>query len=686
MPGPPYQGFDGGPTSQPTIDTGCTAAAPFANPTPGGYPSCVGCRRNSDCPTGLLCDTNFDATGFYKSYQCVACRTTADCDGGNICQFDCHSITKPPYNICDNACQPDCRDAGPDFCNPGLCDTDAGGCLVNWCASNANCVVNGGGACNFQQPATYPPNGIGICAACTQDGGGCGVDEVCSRSTSGQFTCAPTCLIDAGICSGGTYCTDSGVCAPGCQTASDCAGSYTGYSGGNICHQGQCVGCLKNADCPDYNAGCNPQYSGGTPTCGYCLSDLDCQSGGSLTHCEPNRQDPGYYTNQCGCHSDSECPIDAPICIGLNAAAGFPQGSGRCGCTGPSDCATGLVCELRYPYAFTLYTSSQTYYGGACIQSCTVVPGTDCATAGIGSSPYGYYPNGRPPADYACNPTTGYCVPCSSDADCYASSTAPAIAPSCVLYANGNDPASGLPTGGGQCGCSDTSQCNDGYACWNPGIGGTCQPACTVENGQDGCNPYREYAYYPPPQDPFCNTWTGACVQCLDDYGCTNTSSQYVNGLYFYGSVPTPICSPSGNCVSCFTDADCPANAPNCTDGFCGYCRTSADCYEDAGFTCINLENDPQYYASQCFLSCVPDSNGNPTDAGNACPSGYPYCGTVAIYTSYPNYVSYSFCSQCRQDSQPPNYRYYGDCNNNLPPNAYYGYCQQNGTCYYYYY
>jgi Cys-rich repeat protein len=684
--GPPYMGFDAGPIAEPPVAAGCSAATPFANPTQGGYPLCVQCRRNSDCPSGLLCNTNVDATNVYKSYQCVACRNSTDCTGGAICQFGCTYIGKSPYYVCDNACQPDCRDAGADFCNPGLCDTDAGGCLTSWCASNSNCTVDGLGACDFTQAVVYPPNGIGTCAVCTQDAGGCGPDEVCGRSNqTGRPICQLSCLVDAGVCSGGTYCTDAGTCTSGCLTSADCAGSHTGYSGGLICHQGQCVGCLKNADCPDYNPGCNPQYSGGVAICGYCTSDQDCQSGSSSTHCELNRQSPGYYTNQCGCHSDNECPLDAPICIGLDAGAGFPQGSGRCGCTGPSDCGTFLVCEMRHPFNFTLYGSGQSYTGGACIPSCSAVPGTDCATAGIGPIPNNYYPNGAPPAAYACNPTTGYCVPCSGDSDCYVTTNGPAVAPACVPFANGTDPTSGEPTGGGRCGCSDTSQCNDNYACWNPGLSGTCQPPCTITNGQDSCNPYRKYTDYPPPADPFCNSWTGACVQCLDNYGCTNVNAQYINGLYVYGSLPTPICSPGGQCVGCVTDADCPANAPNCTDGFCGYCRTNADCFGDAGFACFNLVNDPQYYASQCFLTCVPDSNDYPTDAGNACPAGLPYCGTLVFYTNYPNYITDAFCTACRQDGQPPNYHYYYDCNNNRPPNAYYGYCQQNGTCQYYY-
>jgi hypothetical protein len=682
--GPAYMGFDAGPRAEPSIAPGCTAAQPFKAP-PNAYPPCVSCRNTNDCPSGLHCNTQVDPNNFYASYQCIACKTKADCSAGQVCEFACTYQPTTPYYVCQNGCQQDCRNAGADFCNPGLCDAVAGGCLANWCATNENCVVNGLGACNFSRPVTSPPNGIGTCAACTQDAGGCGPDQVCGRSpTTGQNICQLSCLVDSGVCSGGNFCTDAGTCTPGCVTSSDCAGSYNGYSGGLICHQGQCVGCLKTADCPDFRAGCNPQYSGGVSVCGYCTTDQECQSNGSSMHCEPNRQDPGYYSNQCGCHSDNECPADAPTCIGLDRDAGFPQGSGQCGCTDTSQCVQGLLCEMRYPFGFTITTSGQSHSGGACLAGCQLVGGTDCATAGIGPPPYGYYPNGKPPPAYACNPQTGYCVPCSGDSDCYGSTSGPSIAPSCVPYPNGIEPASGEPTGGGLCGCSATPQCNDNYACWNPGLGGKCQPACTIVNGQDSCDPYRQYTDYSPPPSPFCNTWTGGCVQCLDNYGCTNVIAQSINGLNVFTTIPTPTCTPAGQCVSCVSDADCPASAPNCTVGFCGYCRTNADCYADAGFGCLNVQNDPQFYASQCMRLCVPDSNGFPSDAGNACPPYDTYCGTISFYTSYPNYISYSFCAQCRPDYQPPNGIYYGDCDATIPPGYFGSQCLQDGTCTYY--
>jgi hypothetical protein len=489
----------------------------------------------------------------------------------------------------------------------------------------------------------------------------------------GQLGCQPSCLLDAGICSGGTYCTDAGTCASGCQSAADCVGSGLGP----ICHQGTCVECLSPANCPDYNAGCTPPPFGGSAQCGICQNDQDCPG----THCEAVGGQ-GFNGNQCGCHSDTECQNlpqnDAPVCLGLSDA-GFPKGSGLCACTDSSQCIQGFICEMRFPYTVTVNTPSGNYTGGACIPQCDLVGGTDCTTAGINPTPFAYPPT---PPDSVCDSSTGYCVSCSGDVDCYGSPTAPAIAPSCVLYPNGIDPVSGEPTGGGVCGCTDTSQCNDNYACWNPGFGGSCQPACTIVNGQDSCNPYRAYGYDPPPTNPFCDTWTGACVQCLDSWGCTNVLVTQINGLYAYPGFAAPNCNANGNCVGCSSDADCPANAPNCTQGFCGFCTNNSNCFGDAGFTCVQT-NGTQGAGTCIVTQCVGDANEIPTDAGYACPTGYPYCAQLEICSFSCSYQT--ACTKCRLDSAPPNFNYYNDCGHNLPPGKIGGFCESNtGTCYYY--
>jgi hypothetical protein len=538
--------------------------------------------------------------------------------------------------------------------------------------------VNGQGACDRRY--TTLPTDLGQCVACTEDAGGCGSNELCVLNhNTNRLVCQFDCLVDAGVCGSGNYCADSGICKSGCSSSSDCVGNYQGF----ICANGQCVGCLTSADCPDYQPGCNPQSYGGVNTCGYCQSDLDCNG----QHCETNASNVNY-TNQCACHSDDECPLDAPVCLGLNTDAGFPAGSGRCGCATSNDCpniqGVQFVCESRFPYTVRLGAYGLSI-GGACIAPCNVdlsssnlVP-TDCSLAGIST----YSPDVNyswligPPQDYAtvCEYSTGYCVQCADDSDCPASTDGPTLAPVCVKYPNGIDPSFNVPTGGGQCGCSDTSQCNGGYACsiwqWNR----TCQPACTITSLNYGyCNQGEQIAGVQP-NLPFCNTETGACVQCFDDYDCTGTGAQYsAYGIYLGAQFITPRCdTATGVCTGCTSDADCPSSTPNCTNGYCGYCATDSDCYQDAGFTCVRPYGSS--YGGRCqIVGCVPDENENPTDAGASCPASMPFCGQSQICPAG-RCMGLAICAQCRPDFQPPNYQLWGDCGPN-------GGCMWDGVCY----
>jgi Cys-rich repeat protein len=657
VPGPPYQGFDAGPRNEPTIQQGCTAAAPFKNPLGMfSYPPCVQCLRSADCQDGLKCS---------NSNVCVGCRDNSDCSTGQVCQNACYYLEGAPYEFpCFAQCQSDCRNAAADFCNPGICDTDAGLCLPYQCTANSQCVVNGQGACNFGQLATFQgPGGYWICANCTADAGGCGPDGYCTINGSDNY-CSPSCLTDAGICYAGTYCGDAGSCVSGCQSSSDCNGSYNG----NICSQGQCVACLNDSQCPPNNLGCGQTSYNGV-MCGICNSDQNCPTG---LHCEYLGN---YNGNSCGCHSDDECAYSSvansvPVCVGLVSDAGpFPGASGKCGCRSDADCGTGELCETRYPYTVSVNNSSGTVTGGTCIASCAVTGGTDCSTAGIRTSQYSNQ------LDNICNYQTGYCVSCAQDNDCtgggYASANGPVITPSCVLFANSIDPVSGLPTGGGDCGCTDTSQCNDGYACWDPGLNGVCQPPCTITNGLDSCFPQTYYASTPPP-DPFCDTYTGACVQCLDNYGCTNQHVDVINGNYIGFYLPATTCSSTGQCYGCNTAADCPATQPNCTDSYCGFCMSNADCDTSTyNFQCIDFYNYSGNVGGNCLVKCTALGDGTPSDAGNACPPGLPYCAYTYTYTNN-GFNSFYICAACRP-------------NNSTDCGSYPNYCMQNGVCGSYY-
>ena len=182
-------------------------------------------------------------------------------------------------------------------------------------------------------------------------------------------------------------------------------------------------------------------------------------------------------------------------------------------------------------------------------------------------------------------------------------------------------------------------------------MGGTCQPSCTIIDGVDSCNPYKPDVYYSPPINPFCDSWTGACVQCLDDWGCTNVLVNQIDGLYAYPGFAASKCSSNGTCVGCSSDADCPATAPNCTEGFCGFCSArTVSVTRMLGSPCEQSNGSEE--AGTCIVTgCVGDANFKPTDAGAICPTGTPFCAATYNYNN--GYTTFNICAQCRPDYTP---------------------------------
>jgi hypothetical protein len=653
--GGPFTPYDAGPRLEPAIayDAGCSALFPkslgqFA------YPPCGQCTANSDCPTGLVCDVN--STNYQYKNRCVQCATAYDCPAGDLC-----NVAVQDYNIGwyggNNTCQPDCR-TNSGVCDPGYCELDSGVCFNNyqlnycencgfqgcccpnfktgWCKSNSDCALNGGGgACAFTN-RLYPFdfNQFGFCVQCTMDGGGagCAADEICQPLCAGDNwgTCVPNCNIDTGVCDAGTYCADAGVvsfdggpdgglliggsCAPGCVNLSNCASPTP------ICSDGGCVQCGKSADCPDWTPGCGTSnwcYPSNN-LCGNCAKNSDCPGTEFCGSGNCGKQ-------QCMCYSDSDCPLDVPTCVGGNAST---QTGGVCACTDNTQCPGGYICETRPPFQVnngqTCNGSLQcgSTAGGACIAAC--LSNADCATDFAGTS------------NLVCDTNTGFCVACAMDMDCTANAdpTVPYVRPSCVLYSDGGDPFTSptLYTGGGQCGCSDTSQCNGGYACQNAGLYGTCGPTCTYANGVDSCSANYGFGNCPGYITPFCDTYTGACVGCFDDYDCT------------YRNCNQPYCN-NGTCVTCFTGDQC-LTFPNnsCINGNCNsYCNDNSSCPTDGGYSCVP---SPPYGQNQCVITCVMGDDagmGTVSDAGNPCPASAPLCVT----NSYSADSTIGVCAQC---------------------------------------
>ena len=640
--GPPFVSYDGGPRSEPTInyDAGCTALQPKYSASAG---ACVECLSSSDCPTGRVCDLN---TSAFQN-RCVECARSSDCPTGEVCNVP---QVDTVFWLGTDTCGPDCR-GDASICQPGFCEGDAGVCYDNgtvfvfqqvpaplyvcgaeivtgWCMSDSDCALDGGGgACIFSTtafPFSFVNSGFGYCVQCKVDGGSssCSLPgEFCSgRGCADNGTgfpqdgpagaCTFNCFLDAGVCGLGTYCYDAGQvnlddggiltagsCISGCLDNSNCGGATA------VCVDGGCAQCAQNTDCPDWAPGCLNN------ACNGCGQDSDC---------------PGTETCQgsgrCGCSSDQDCPLDVPVCVGADSGV-----AGTCGCLDSSRCETSFVCESRSPYSI-LGGDSQPV-GGVCIAACAT--NADCASTLIAT------------AGPLCS-MAGYCVSCLMDSDCTAREdpSQPSSTPTCVLYPDTGNP-NGVPaqvTGGGQCGCSDTSECNGGYTCANPGETGSCQPPCSFANGIDSCSPTKSHpdqcngSYTPP---PFCNTFTGTCQQCFDDYDCTGRTCGQ------------PLCV-NGACLACLTGDDCQAFQPfpafACQANACfTSCSDSSQCPADGGFSCTA---GPPSGSNVCLASCIPGDDaglGTVSDAGNPCPAAAPFC----VANPYAADPTTGICSQC---------------------------------------
>ena len=592
----PYVGYDAGPATGPLVDVdaGCNASRPIYI---AQYGQCFQCLTSADCANGLVCDL--------PSYTCQACSLFSNegCPSGLVCGHGTNGAT---------ACIPPCADAGPMACNPGVCKvfTSDGGsyseCDHTTCTTDSDCIVDGGGVCNLSEFSSFQ------CMACRSDGGGCTTPgDVCDSNSPVPY-CQLNCFTNPDACPPGTFCGAGGICMPGCQSSSDCGGAAPVC---NTAQGGGCVACLTGADCPDFAPGCASYYE-----CGYCADNSVCAG----QHCSEG---------VCSCQSDSECPADAPICIGLDGGtSGLPP---LCGCTDSSQCQTGYVCETRngnFPRSIAAGGGNGIYsgVGGICLPACNQPGAASCTSMAVGA--------GTPYPSLECNANTGYCVECLQDADC------PSDKPNCLFFPDGGldgvQSGVAIATGGGVCGCSGTAACTNDDICVSAAtlLDGppTCEPACTVGGGPNACSSGSTA--------PFCDSWTGQCVGCLGDYDCTGALSTF-------NSAPTSSCDTSRDvCIQCRHSSECPARLPGCstdpaTEGTCGYCQSANDCPSGAGYECAPV----QMLNPVCVIPCVPGDDaglGTVSDAGLACPNAQPYC--VQLFNLAPVDGGYQFfCSEC---------------------------------------
>jgi hypothetical protein len=535
--------------------------------------ACFQCIADGDCEPGEYCNPSFAP----EPFVCVPCDaiTSAARDG-------C-----PAGEVCAMAgelpvCLSDCRVEGQGCPFLQYCEGDSGLCSSG-CRVDADCRDAGIGICRSTGFSSS-------CAECIPDAG-CGSGEICRDGD-----CLPDCRDGGTRCAPDTHCDSStGVCDPGCLNDADCGGSVPFCETDIVPHA--CAECRTSSDCPPGRPGCgsDPFCSNCPRSCGYCTIDSDCPS-------------PLTCNAGCDCLAPTSCdgfPI-SPACVGLDPEDGGST-YGVCGCRATSDCGPGLLCDPNQGGSWP--GSTGPYIGGGrCVASCATEDAAYCA--------------GMNPDRPVCNPASGFCVHCVADSDCAGDGGPPSSTPACLPDDLDGDVAL---TGGGLCGCDGTDQCSAGLACRSVPAPGSCVPPCIYDGGFDSCSP------------GFCDTFTGFCRQCLDDYDCTGQLDPVA------GAFSAPMCDASGTCAQCSDSSQCPADLPGCTFGACGYCGTSADCPAGGDLICAEIRDNE--YEKQCLHACTLGDDaglGTVSDAGPSCPAALPFCVNSGADGGG------SFCGECR--------------------------------------
>lgn len=258
----------------------------------GGY--CSQYCDSLQCPTGDVC-AQLDAQHFY----CTApCTTYA---GGCRDGYTCYPSDGSGNGFCFPAC-PSNWSCGSNVClADGVCYSPGNGAssVGHACLSVADCPT--GGYCINGWPGGYctAPCGSGQNANRPCDPGAACV----LAGAEGQTYCLESCD-SAHPCRGGYSCvvktgadhTTQQVCAPGCQTDTDCA---VGLS----CRSGACV---------------NPYATDAGPSCQLCGSD-----GGTIVYPDGGSgpADPAAAPSGCGCGASGSIDLFAALAVALAALA-----------------------------------------------------------------------------------------------------------------------------------------------------------------------------------------------------------------------------------------------------------------------------------------------------------------------------------------------------------------------------
>jgi hypothetical protein len=299
----------------------------------------TGCRDDSDCAAGQICDQMLCRAGCRGDSGCAAGQicdaTTLACRGG--CRATAGCPLEQVCNVTAATCVAGCD--GDARCRPGrICQS---GQCVDGCRTDATCPS--GQRCFSQMCRSY----------CTVDGD-CPLGQVCSTS---QQQCVDGCGLPGKVMSGTEYlrCPLGETCqASGCSSATHACQTYA-------CSF-DCLGPdpLNPAKLATFTCHDNPQhpmicwgpgYSACSETCSLTDRSHTCLGAGQVCRLFYDTDNGGAVQTLCGpaCQSDVECEsqldpslVSVDCTCQLTDLPDAPAGS----CRYPSATSGAEVCVL----------------------------------------------------------------------------------------------------------------------------------------------------------------------------------------------------------------------------------------------------------------------------------------------------------------------------------------------------
>ena len=279
-------------------DTDCASnpATPKCN-TAGAPPLCVACLGNGDCPNGGTCQADHTCQA-----PLAKCKADPDC-ATNVGAPHCKLVPSGANTCVACRAQGDCGTGVtcPNDCGSGQACNTSNACVLVACTSDANCS-------DPKKPHCLAGTGgaDGTCVQCTTSAQ-CGAGFKCASAVCVPVCTVATQAADCAAATPKCKESPSGNSCVQCLASADCSGSPATpvCSATNTCIPKPNTGCASNADCPAGQHVCDASVS--PHACVQCLVTSDCSNGDLCNTTSKTCAPPPTGAEGQACKADLSC-------------------------------------------------------------------------------------------------------------------------------------------------------------------------------------------------------------------------------------------------------------------------------------------------------------------------------------------------------------------------------------------